>query len=47
MAEVYVEDAEKLGRPLNWHKFEMYCEASKVRMDAQGYRALRLLAGTA
>ncbi|MDP2018968.1 hypothetical protein [Hydrogenophaga sp.] len=47
MAEVYVEDAAKLSKPLNWHKFELYCDASKVQMDHQGYKALRTLAGTA
>lgn len=47
MAEVFVEDAGKLSKPLNWHKFELFCEATKVKMDHQGYQALRTLAGTA
>lgn len=46
-AEVFAEDAAKLGRPINWHRFEQFCDASKVRMDHQGYKALRSLAGTA
>jgi hypothetical protein len=45
-AEVFIEDAGKLARPSNWRKFELYCEAAKVKMDHQGYRALRTLAGT-
>lgn len=45
-AEVFADDAAKFGKPLNWHKFEQFCDASKVRMDHQGYRALRTLAGT-
>lgn len=46
-AELYAEDSAKLAKPLNWHKFEIFCEASKVKMSPQGYRALRRLAGTA
>lgn len=46
-AELYAEDAAKLVKPLNWYKFEMFCEASKVKMSPQGYHALRQLAGTA
>jgi hypothetical protein len=45
-AEVFAEDAAKFAKPLNWHKFEQFCDASKVRMDHQGYKALRTLAGT-
>lgn len=45
-AEMYAEDAAKLALPANWHKFEMFCDASKVHMEHQGYKALRTLAGT-
>jgi len=46
-AEVFVEDAAKLSKPSNWRKFELFCDAAKVKMDHQGYKALRTLAGTA
>lgn len=45
-AELYAEDAVKLARPINWHRFEQFCDASKVKMQPEGYTALRTLAGT-
>lgn len=45
-AEVFATDASKFARAANWHKFELLCDGSRVRMDHQGYKVLRTLAGT-